>query len=118
MLQPHGINEKILTKKINMETAYLYKGFNSEYQFSTWKIARWGIVAFCFVHWIFEIGTGNEKFMFLPVIANYLISAWFIKNRIRKGKFVERPFIVGLSVSCTVFLIRLVLSVVYTSLML
>ena len=101
-----------------METTYLHKGFNSEYQFNTWKVARWGIFIFCFVHWIFEIGTGNEKLMFLPVIANYLISAWFIKNRIRKGKFVEQPLIAGLAVSCSVFLIRLVLSVVYTSLML
>lgn len=99
-----------------MNKIYLHNGFHTAFQLNTWKLAKWGVLSFCIVHWIFEIGTGNEKYMFIPVIANYYFSAWFIKERIRRDRFSEQPFLVGLSVACVVFLIRVVLGLIYSSL--
>ncbi len=80
-----------------------------------WKAARWGIIIFCFIHFLFEVGTGNEQTMLISVVANYVISAWYIKRRIKKYKLMNRPMLAGFTVSCIVFLIRLFIGIIYTN---
>lgn len=94
-----------------------YKGFYNEFQLLTWKSAKWGILIFCFVHFLFEIGTGNEKNMILPVIFNYFISAWYVKKMIKRDRFSNNPILWGMAVSCVVFLIRVILGMIYSSLL-
>ncbi len=78
-----------------------------------WKSAKWGVITFCVVHFIFEVLTGNVKSVAFPVFANYWISEWYIKRQIRKGKQFKNLFIMGLSISSIVFLIRLLLGGVF-----
>jgi len=78
-----------------------------------WKMARWGIYIFCLLHLVFELLTGNEKRLVIPVLANYFISSSFIKSRLAKGKTYENPLLTGLYVSGTIFLIRVVLFLIF-----
>jgi hypothetical protein len=77
-----------------------------------WKAARWGVIIFCVIHTFYEILTGS-KVAALPVIFNYGISEWYIKSQIAKGKEMKNLLLMGLFVSCVVFLIRLVLAIVW-----
>jgi hypothetical protein len=79
-----------------------------------WKSARWGVIIFCVIHLVFENAKGNYQNAALPVIFNYFISGWYIRREIAKGKEIKNLLLMGLSVSCVVFLIRLALGVVFT----
>jgi hypothetical protein len=76
-----------------------------------WKQARYGVITFCAIHFIFEILTGNQKLAVFPVFVNYMVSAWYIKDQISLRKESKNLFTMGLAVSCVVFLIRLVLGI-------
>jgi len=95
-----------------------YKGLYNSEQLLIWKEARWGILTFCFVHFVFEIATGNESTFAILIFVNYLISSSFVKNKIRAGKFINQTFLKALMVSCVVFLVRLSIGMIYTYLML
>jgi hypothetical protein len=82
-----------------------------------WKAARWGVIIFCVIHFLFEILTGNNKSAALPVMFNFWISAWYIKGQIAKGKEMKNLLLMGLSVSGVVFLIRLALGMAFYLLM-
>jgi hypothetical protein len=77
-----------------------------------WKAARWGVIIFCIIHFLFEILTGNNKAAALPVIFNFWVSAWYIKGQIAKGKEMNNLLLMGLSVSGAVFLTRLTIGTV------
>ena len=51
-----------------------------------WRATRKGVLIFCIIHILFEILTGNNKSAAFPVMFNFWISAWFIKEQIAKGK--------------------------------
>lgn len=74
-----------------------------------WKKVRTGVIIFCIIHFIFELLTGNEKSAIVPVFINYMVSAWYIKDQISIGKESKNLFMMGLSVSSIVFLLRVVL---------
>ena len=82
-----------------------------------WKAARWGVIIFCVIHFLFEILTGNSKSAALPVFFNFWVSGWYIKGQIAKGKQMKNLLLMGLSVSGVVFLIRLALGTVFYLLM-
>lgn len=82
-----------------------------------WKAARWGVIIFCVIHFLFENLSGNSSFAALPVVFNFWISSEYIKKQIAKGKEIKNLLLLGLSVSCVVFLIRLVLGTIYYLLM-
>lgn len=54
-----------------------------------WKSARWGVIIFCVIHFLFEILKGNSKSAALPVMFNFWISEWYIKRQIAKGKEIK-----------------------------
>jgi hypothetical protein len=80
-----------------------------------WKIARWGVIIFCVIHFFFEALSGNSKFIAMPILFNYWISAWYIKKQIAAGKEIKYLLLFGLSVSFVVFLIRLALGMLFFS---
>ena len=80
---------------------------------SMWKSSRIGVIIFCVIHFFFEIATGNSQSAAIPVFVNYLISAWYIKRQIAKGKEINSLLLAGLSVAGVVFLIRLALGAVF-----
>jgi hypothetical protein len=82
-----------------------------------WKAARWGVIIFCIIHFFFEILTGNIKTAALPVFFNFWVSGWYIKGQLAKGKEIKNLFLMGLSVSLVVFLIRLALGTAFYLLM-
>ena len=71
-----------------------------------WKAARWGIFTFCVIHFGYEMLSDNAKSAGLMVIVNFWISRWYVKGQIEKGKAFDNLFLMGLSVSGVVFLIR------------
>lgn len=82
-----------------------------------WKKARTAVITFCVIHFVFELLVGNQKSAAIPVFVNYMVSAWYIKDQISLRKEGENLFTMGLTVSCVVFLIRLVLGFGFTYLM-
>jgi hypothetical protein len=82
-----------------------------------WKAARWGVIIFCVIHFLFEILMGNNKSAALPIMVNFWFSAWYIKEQIAKGKEMKNLLVMGLSVSGVVFLIRLALGTAFYLLM-
>lgn len=82
-----------------------------------WKSARWGVIIFCVFHLCFEVLSGNNKSAAFPVFINFWISSWYIKGQIAKGKEMKNLLLMGLAVSCVVFLVRLVLGTAFYFLM-
>lgn len=80
-----------------------------------WKSARWGIISFCIVHFIFEIIIGNSKGAVLPVLFNYFISSLYIKHLISKEKYKDGMFFKGILVAFVIFIIRLALGFIFTT---
>jgi len=82
-----------------------------------WKKARIGVIIFCVIHFFFEILTGNTTSAALPVVVNYFISAWWIKDKtFNNGKPIKNYILTGLSVAGVVFLIRVLLGLIFFSL--
>lgn len=42
-------------------------------QETMWKAARWSVIIFCVIHFLFEILTGNSESAALPVMFNFWI---------------------------------------------
>lgn len=84
---------------------------------SNWKSARSGVIIFCMIHFMYEIFTGNTKSFVLPVLFNFWVSSWYIKNYILKSREIKTPLLIGLSVSGVVFLLRLVLGTLFLLMM-
>lgn len=70
-----------------------------------WKLAKWGSITFCVIHFLYEIFTNNATTGFILVLTNYFITMGYITL---SGMKLRNPYISGLAVSCVVFLIRLV----------
>jgi hypothetical protein len=83
------------------------KGTKNNNPESNWKEARNGIIIFCVIHFIFEVASGNPKFIGPMIFANFFISKWFIQRQINKGIEQNNFLQYGLMVSGIVFLIRL-----------
>jgi hypothetical protein len=81
-----------------------------------WKYARWGVIIFCVIHLFLEVLLGNSKSAALPVMFNFWISGWYIKEQIAKGKEIKNLLLMGLGVSAVFFLIRLALGTIIFSL--
>jgi hypothetical protein len=83
-----------------------------------WKVSRWGVIAFCILHFYFEIVTKNNRFIqtgeIAPVLFNFLISRWWIKTVFTKPTKTIPLLFKGFFCSVVVFLFRIALGVVYT----
>jgi hypothetical protein len=91
-----------------------------------WQTARWGVIIICVVH-VFaslivlgisgaEAGSAG-RFAVLPILFNYWIASWYIKDRIEKGKAHENLFLMGVKAAAVVFLIQVVLGAILISIL-
>ncbi len=77
-----------------------------------WKKFRNGVYFFSLLHFVFEIITNHQDFAFVKVLAGFIISRWYIKNRIRNNKIsCTLPFYTGAKVSFIVFILRIVITI-------
>jgi hypothetical protein len=67
--------------------------------------SRKGILIFCVINFIFEVAMENKN-MIWPVVVNYLISDWYIRNEIKKNKVYKNQWLHGIVVASIVFVIR------------
>ena len=79
------------------------------------KKARYGVLIFLLIHFIFEIFTGNSKGAGPMILINFFISMWYIKHKLQKNHTYSNLLVFGLFVAAIVFAIRLILgtTVVY-----
>jgi hypothetical protein len=79
---------------------------------SSWKKFRNGVYFFSVLHFGFEILTNNQDFAFVKVLANYFISRWYIRNRIKENKInLTNPFFTGARVSFVIFILRVAITI-------
>ena len=90
-----------------------------DYQKAKWKKARIGLIIFGVIHLFLEVilnetgGSFKTSVPAFPVIVNFYISSWFIKNQISKGKEFKNMIITGLFVSLVVFAVRVLLGLIF-----
>lgn len=96
-----------------------------EDQKALWLKARWGVILICIVHLIVSVialgASGAEsnsaRFSAFPILFNYWIASWYIKNRIEKGKEEQNLFLMGVKAAGVVFLIQVVLGAILISIL-
>ncbi len=96
-----------------------------EDQKALWVKARWGVILICIVHMFVSLlalgASGAEsnttRFTALPILFNYWIASWYIKNRIEKGKEEQNLFLMGVKAAGVVFLIQVVLGAILISIL-
>jgi hypothetical protein len=74
-----------------------------------WKEARLGIIVFCVLHLFYEVMFNNPSLTGPMVVVNYFISSAIVNGVINKGKRKNNLFLFGFSISCFVFLIRVII---------
>lgn len=89
-----------------------------------WENTRGGVILFCVFHFLYEfvmnmLYHGPALAIWVPVIANYFISAWFIKYKFSTNKFVyssfsKHLFLYGIFISFIVFLIRITIGFAFS----
>lgn len=112
-------------EKLKLNNPEEYKRLNKELKESeekeslkkkVWKKSRIGLWILVFPHLIFETilsDLNNSSFgenYGVSVVANFLISRWYIKRQIfDKEKTVKHPILYGIGVGLIVFCLRLIL---------
>jgi len=76
---------------------------------SDWKNARYGLILFGFSHIFFEsLFLADPKNVGAPVVINYLISRWYVKEQMKDNQENKNYFLYALLVSSIVFVIRVI----------
>lgn len=83
--------------------------FSSKIHKDSWAKANNGILTFCLINFVFEIVLSDGVNIILPVIVNYVISAWYISAQIKKNRYLSNSYWIGLGVSAIIFLVRLII---------
>jgi hypothetical protein len=78
-----------------------------------WKTAKWGVMAFCIILFMYEIISKNYNSVALVVLLNYFIAVWIVKALLAKGKTIGHPFVFGVFVSAMILIVRFSLEMVY-----
>jgi len=79
----------------------------------SWKTAKWGIMAFCIILFVYEIISENYNSVALVVLLNYFIAVWIVKALLAKGKTMGHPFVLGIFVSAMILIVRFSFEMVY-----
>lgn len=94
-----------------------------EDQKASWVKARWGVILICVVHFFVSVSLmaankeTDARFTGLPIIFNYWIASWYVKDRIEKGKEEANLFLMGVKAAGVVFLIQVVLGAILISIL-
>lgn len=100
-------NQNVSSKGFNLFN--VKNSLTLDWQYRTWKLCQYGILTFSIFNLLFEILlSGGKPNFILPVVVNYIISAWYLGRRISKGKKYNKPYLLGLFTAFLVFVIRLV----------
>ncbi len=78
-----------------------------------WKSAKWGIMAFCVILFLYEILSKNYYSVAVVVLLNYFLAFWIVKTLIAKGRTFGHPFVFGLFVSAMILIVRFTLEMVF-----
>lgn len=78
-----------------------------------WKTAKWGIMAFCVILFLYEILSKNYNSVAVVVLLNYFLAVWIVKRLIAKGRTFGHPFVFGLFVSAMILVVRFSLEMVF-----
>lgn len=79
----------------------------------SWKTAKWGIMAFCIILFIYEIISRNYNSVALVVLLNYFVAVWIVKVLLARGKTIGHPFVLGVFVSAMILIVRFSFEMVY-----
>jgi len=97
------------------------KSNTKEDQKALWVKARWGVILICVVHMFVSLialgASGAEantagRFAVMPILFNYWIASWYIKDRIEKGKAHENLMMMGIKVAGIIFIIQVLLGAI------
>jgi 4-hydroxybenzoate polyprenyltransferase len=91
-----------------------------------WQTARWGVIIICVVHLfvsLIALGAGGAeassagRFTAFPILINFWIASWYVKDRIEKGKEEQNLFLMGVKAAGVVFLVQVVLGAILISIL-
>lgn len=78
-----------------------------------WKSAKWGIMIFCVVLFVYELISKNYSSVALVILLNYFAAGFIVRKLILQGKTFGHPFVFGLFVSAMLLIVRFTLEMVY-----
>lgn len=78
-----------------------------------WKSAKWGIMIFCVLLFVYELSSKNYKSVALVILLNYFAAGFLVKKLILQGKTFGHPFVFGLFVSAMLLIVRFTFEMVY-----
>lgn len=78
-----------------------------------WKSAKWGIMSFCIILFIYELVSKNYSGVAFVVLLNFFAGGFIVKKLIAEGKTFGHPFVFGLFVSAMLLVVRFTLEMVY-----
>ncbi|GGC58098.1 hypothetical protein GCM10011387_09750 [Pedobacter quisquiliarum] len=78
-----------------------------------WKSAKWGIMIFCVLLFVYELISKNYSSVVFVILLNYFIAGFIVRKLILQGKTFGHPFVFGLFVSAMLLIVRFTLEMVY-----
>lgn len=78
-----------------------------------WKSAKWGIMIFCIILFVYELVSKNYSSVAFVILLNYFVAVFIVKRLIAQGKIFGHPFVFGLFVSAMLLVVRFVLEMVF-----
>jgi hypothetical protein len=78
-----------------------------------WKSARWGIMAFCIILFMYELVSKNYSGVAFVILLNFFAGGFIVKKLIAQGRTFGHPFVFGLFVSAMLLVVRFTFEMVY-----
>lgn len=78
-----------------------------------WKSAKWGILAFCIILFIYELVAKNYSGVAFVILLNFFAGGFIVKRLIAQGRTFGHPFVFGLFVSAMLLVVRFTFEMVY-----
>ncbi len=78
-----------------------------------WNSAKWGIMIFCVLLFVYELISQNYFSVALVVLLNYFLATFIVKRLIAQGKTFGHPFVFGLFVSAMLLIVRFTFEMVF-----
>lgn len=78
-----------------------------------WKSAKWGIMAFCIILFVYELIAKNYSGVAFVILLNFFAGGFIVKKLIAQGRTFGHPFVFGLFVSAMLLVVRFTFEMVY-----